>query len=103
VATLSYSAKARADLSDIWLAIATSNGVQLADDILDRIRTRADALCDHPELGPNRPEIAPKARSLLIERWLILYRIDAEAIGIIRILDGARDLRNLTDNEFPAD
>ena len=75
--------------------IAASNGERLADRILDRIIARAESLILHPELGPARPEIAPQARALLIERWLILYGIETDAIRITRIIDGARDLGNL--------
>jgi toxin ParE1/3/4 len=101
--SLSYSAAAQADLAEIWAMIASSNGGRLADMIVDRIIARAESLLRQPKLGPARPEIAPQARLLTIKRWLILYRIDNQAIRFIRILDGARDLTNLSGEEFPGD
>jgi toxin ParE1/3/4 len=35
------------------------------------------------------------ARSLVIERWLALYRIVEEGVQVVRIVDGARDLTKL--------
>jgi toxin ParE1/3/4 len=99
VASLFYSSAARADLSDIWSMIAASNGERLADTMLDRIIARAESLLQHPALGPERPDIAPHARSLLMDRWLILYRVDGDEIRVVRVLDGARDLRRLARPE----
>ena len=90
-----YSAAARADLQEIWLQIAATSGEATAERILDQIERRAGSLAAHPQLGPARPEIADGARSLLVERWLILHRAAAEVIEIVRIVDGARDLRNI--------
>jgi toxin ParE1/3/4 len=46
----------------------------------------------HPQLGRPRPEIAEGARSLVIERWIIFYRIVEDGVQIVRVVDGARDL-----------
>lgn len=42
-----------------------------------------------------RPEIGEGARSLVIERWLVLYRLVDGGVQIVRIVDGARDLDRL--------
>jgi len=49
-------------------------------------------LQEHPRLGRARPEIQPEARSIVIERWLALYRVTEDGVQIVRILDGARDV-----------
>jgi toxin ParE1/3/4 len=41
---------------------------------------------------PSPPEIQPEARSIVIERWLALYRITEDGAQVVRIIDGARDL-----------
>jgi len=45
--------------------------------IYDRIEMSCVRLVQHPQLGRARPEIAPDARALVIERWLALYRVTA--------------------------
>jgi toxin ParE1/3/4 len=93
VAQVVYSALARADMSDIWVMIARSGGVALADEKIDRFERRTAMLARHPLMGPSRPDIAEDARSLVVERWLVLYRADADAVRVMRVVDGVRDLR----------
>ena len=90
-----YSARARADMTEIWRDIALDGGAALADKKIDRIESRAAMLSQHPLMGPARPEIAEDARSLLVERWLVLYRADSDAVRVMRVVDGARDLRQI--------
>lgn len=86
-----YSDRARQDLLDIWLWIA-SDSASLADAVLDRIEQRASKLSQHREIGVARPEIGESARGLVIERWLVLYRLVDGGVQIVRIVDDARDL-----------
>ena len=76
---------------DIWLWLARDN-LALADDVLDRVDERLKQLADFPELGVARPDIAPGARSLLVERWLVLYHLNERGVNVVRIVDGVRDL-----------
>jgi toxin ParE1/3/4 len=94
-----YTKRAKHDLLDIWLWIARDNPV-LADAVLDRIEARASKLSQHREIGMARPEIGEGARGLVVERWLVLYRLVDGGVQIVRIVDGARDLRRL---DWPGD
>jgi toxin ParE1/3/4 len=49
-------------------------------------------LKDHPRLGRARPDIQPEARSLVIERWVALYRVTEGGAQIVCIVDAAGDL-----------
>jgi len=89
-----YSKRAKQDLLDIWLWIARDNA-GLADAVLDRIEQRANKLSQHREIGAARPGIGEGARGLVIERWLVLYRLVDSGVQIVRIVDGARDLGRL--------
>jgi toxin ParE1/3/4 len=89
-----YSRQAREDILSIWQHIAASDP-QTADRILDRIEERCEQLGKFPRLGPSRPEITGGARALVIDRWLAIYRISADGVQIVRIVDGARDLSRL--------
>ncbi|MGD0562918.1 MAG: type II toxin-antitoxin system RelE/ParE family toxin [Roseiarcus sp.] len=90
-----YSRRAREDLPDIWLYIARQNSEAAADRALDRIEEACRLLARHPQLGPARPEIADEARSLAIQRWLALYRLTSYGAQVVRIIDGAHDLRRI--------
>jgi toxin ParE1/3/4 len=94
-----YSARSRADIADIWRDIALDGGEALADKKVDHIERRAAMLSRHPLMGLARPEIADGARSLLVERWLVLYRADSDAVRVMRVVDGARDLRQIKLDE----
>jgi len=45
-----------------------------------------------PLIGRDRSPLAPGLRSILVRSYLIFYRIDREALVIVRILDGRRDI-----------
>lgn len=87
--------QAREDLIDIWDYLADSH-IQTANDCIDRITARCHQLADFPELGPDRSTIFKGARLLVIERWLIFYRITRDEVQIVRIVDASRNLRSLS-------
>lgn len=92
------TARATADLDEIWLYIAMDN-VPAADRLIDRITERTAALADHPRLGVARPNIAPEARMLTIGDYLVLYRVLDSDVAINRVVHGARRLEGLFDEE----
>jgi toxin ParE1/3/4 len=89
-----FSPAAEADLDHIWLNIALENPAA-ADRLIDSIGQQCGQLSQFPELGRSRPDIAEAARSLNVGNYLILYRIEARAIEVVRIIHGARDLTAL--------
>ena len=86
--------RARQDLIDIWRHIATDDP-QAADAVLDAIDAKCQMLANHPLLGPSREDIRPGMRYLVIGSYLALYRVDADAVRIVRILHARRDLEGL--------
>ena len=87
-----FTARAREDLLDIWLFVAARNSETVADRVYDGIERTCELLREHPQIGRARPEIHGDARSLVIDRWLALYRVTENGPEIVRIIDGARDL-----------
>ena len=61
----------------------------------DRIEERCRLLTEHPQIGRARPEIAEDARALVIERWLVLYRLLNDGAQVVRIIDGSRELTKI--------
>lgn len=91
MAALLFTNKARQDLLDIWRYIAVQNPI-IADKVFDRLENACQPLRHSPHLGRLRPEIGENVRCLVIDRWLVLYRVIKVGVEIVRIVDGARDL-----------
>jgi len=89
--TVKLTRKARADLSEVWLYIADRDR-KTADRVLDEIERVCQLIATHPKMGRERPEILPGLRSFGIMSWTIFYRVDADAIEVVRVLHGARDI-----------
>lgn len=86
-----HTRRARADLLDIWLEIASKNPA-VADRLYDRLEARVRVLGDHPGIGTARPDISTETRMLVEGSYVILYRIRADGVQVVRILHGARDI-----------
>ena len=85
---------AKADIIDIWRTIADSNP-NAATRMVRRIDERIKRLADFPELGPERPDLAPDLRVLIEGNYLILYRLTETSVEVVRVVHGARDMTAL--------
>ncbi|MBU0763337.1 MAG: type II toxin-antitoxin system RelE/ParE family toxin [Bacteroidetes bacterium] len=91
---LLISEQATHDLTDIWLYIA-NDSPQTADNFLDTILEQCRLFCSSPEIGRQRDELLPGIRSFPIKRYIIFYRVTIDAIEVVRILSGYRDVWSL--------
>jgi toxin ParE1/3/4 len=82
---------AEQDLLDIWTYIAKDNP-DAADRFTDLLSQKCDNLCDFPEVGTRRDELAPSLRSFPVGRYVIFYRLGDPGIEVARILSAYRDL-----------
>lgn len=87
-----------ADLDDIWSAIAIDS-VDAAERLIGRLWDAEVRLAEFPELGRRRDELFNGLRSWPVGSYLIFYIASADAILIVRILHGARDLGGLFSTE----
>jgi toxin ParE1/3/4 len=88
---VTISNQARQDLIAIWEYIADDNPSS-ADRLLDMLDARINRLADHPHLGHARPDIARDLRYLVCDSNLVLYRVLADAVEVVRVIHGARNL-----------
>jgi toxin ParE1/3/4 len=88
------TARAEQDLVEIWLYIATDNP-RAADRLLDRIDVACAHLASNPSLGPARPDLAPDLRYHVVGAHLLLYRVVAEGVELVRVVHGARHMPDL--------
>jgi toxin ParE1/3/4 len=85
------SGHARDDLDEIWLYIAADDP-PAADRFIDRLIRKVGALSESPGIGQQRPELGPELRSFPVGCHVIFYRVAPDAIDVIRIISGYRDL-----------
>lgn len=79
------------DLEEIWLYIAEDNE-GAADGMIRKIFKAIDLLTKNPMMGRAREELLPGIRSLGAPPYIVFYRAAPDAIEIVRILHGARDI-----------
>lgn len=94
MAEVFHSNRARQDLKLIWHYIAAENR-QAATRFLLRIEDRIAALREFPLMGSPRDDLGPGFRTLVIGKYLVIYRPVPEGVEIIRVVHGVRDLRRL--------
>lgn len=90
------------DVEEIWQWIAADD-VAAADRWVRLIVDTTDRLVEFPNSGPSRPELAPGARSLVVGRYLVLYRVGPDSVDIVRVVHGARELSRLLGGEGESD
>lgn len=88
--------EARRDLDDIFDYIALDNA-DAATRTLNRIYQAASRLQLFPESGRERPEVGEGARSILVGRYLLFYRVGRDNLEVARVIHGSRDLAGLLD------
>jgi toxin ParE1/3/4 len=88
------SLRARADLNDIWLYIA-SDSPEAADRFIDRLLAAGKKLAASPRIGRAREELARGVRSFPVGSYVIFYRGSRSGIEVVRILSGYRDIEAL--------
>lgn len=91
---LRISPRAREDLLEIWSYIA-EDSEENADGFIDKIHETMELLAGQPGLGRHRDELAPGIQSFPVGRYIIFYRVLSNAIEIVRVLHGARDIENI--------
>ena len=82
------------DVDEIWQWIAAEDP-DAAERWVGRVIEATDRLTEFPDSGAPRPELAPGARSIVVGRYLILYRVGPDTVDIMRIVHGARELRGI--------
>jgi toxin ParE1/3/4 len=89
------SARARADVLRVYRYLVDRNPAA-ADRVVERIERRIEQLGYFPLIGTERASLASRIRVTISGTHLIIYRVDPEAVVIVRIIDGRMDI----DEEF---
>ena len=79
------------DLEQVLDYIASSNPAAAAR-LIDRVLNAVTLLGGNPEMGPVAPLDPPERyRQVLVDRYLIVYRVDRTSIFIMRFWDTRQD------------
>jgi addiction module RelE/StbE family toxin len=93
-----WTATARRDLEAIVDYVA-ADSIENALRVLDRLQERAESLGVTAERGRIVPELRAvdvhQYREVIEHPWRIVYRIEANAVLVLAVLDGRRDLQSL--------
>lgn len=93
------SPDARQDLIDIVEYIADDN-LSAAYRLRDRLFAAFDLLAERPGLGHVRDDLIPResrVRFWAVGTYLVIYRPIGDAIQIVRVLSGYRDIAAILD------
>lgn len=71
------------------------NNVEAGERLFKMLNERFYSLTQFPNMGKPYPHLHPHIRGLLVEKYIIFYRVTAIQVEIIRIVNGRQDLTQL--------
>ncbi len=86
-----FSDEADADLLHILTYLADKNRAA-ATALANLFNTRIENLARFPFMGRDRSVFAQDLRSIVVESYVVFYRVEVERALIVRVLDGRRDI-----------
>ena len=92
MAELRYSIAAQSDLAEIEEYGARQFGPDAAEAYARDIVRALNLLVRYPYSAPARPDYGDGIRSKLVREHLILHKIDAEGVFVVRVLHHSRDI-----------
>src|SRR6056297_98118 len=88
---------AEADLEDIWLYTAQTWSPDQADTYIDSLVRTIETLVAMPTIARERDEFDPPVRIHPAAEHLIVYRVEAAVLLVIRILGGRQNWRAMLE------
>ncbi len=85
---------ARRDLDEIWDGIAADD-ISAADRMIDGLYTLIGRLREFPSMGVPRDDFRFGTRSFVHKKHLIFYTVSQDALIVLRVVYGGRDLPSL--------
>ena len=88
------SAQSEEDLVAIWRYIADDDPTA-ASSWLERIDRRIRSLARFPFLGEQQPQFGDRTRRVIEGNYVIFYDVLPDAVHVLRVFHGARNLQDL--------
>ena len=92
---LQLSAEARDDLRELEEYLRTERGDQIATNFLIRLDADLRSLATSGHPGASRGSLSPGLRLHVFERFSIYFRLTSDAVRIVHIFRGSRDLTQI--------
>jgi plasmid stabilization system protein ParE len=92
---LIFSRQSLNDLEDIQTYVANNASAEMGRHVITEILAAIDPLVEMPGNGHTRSDLSSQHRVWSVFRYLIVYRFDAQALHIVRVVHGHRDLRRI--------
>jgi toxin ParE1/3/4 len=89
------SPEADEDLIEIWAYLAHEASDRVADNQLRDIEKACSTLKNWPYSGRKRDELLPGLRSIPVHPYIVFYRVREDAVEIVRVLHGRRDIDSI--------
>ena len=89
---LRISPRADTDLAAIWDYVARNNQ-RAADRVENDLHSAMQMLAEYPGIGHTRPDVPPSYRFWRVYSFLIVYRIEVDALVVVRVIHGSREIR----------
>jgi len=86
--------KAREDLIGIGDYIAKDNMAAAAGFVL-KLKNRCESIALAPQGYRSRPEFGPDMRSVVMQSYIIFYKLAEDRIRIMRIVHGSQDFSDI--------
>lgn len=94
---LRFAPAAHADLLAIGLYIAEDDPTR-AESFVTELENKARMAAERPRSFSARDDVSPGLRAVLHGRYLIFFREYDDEVRIVRVLHGARDLKQIFDS-----
>jgi toxin ParE1/3/4 len=99
-----YAKRARNQLRSIYEYVANAASQRIAEGFVADISHYCDGLSSFPERGSRRDDLRPGLRLVGFRRRVtIAFRIDAEAVRILGVFYGGRNIEAAFSDEAPPD
>ena len=83
------------DMASIADDLADRVGLDSSDCFLQGVTAKIAWLTQFSSMGRRWDNLAPGIRNLNYEKYLIFYRVNDEAVDILRVVQGSRNLEQL--------
>ena len=89
---IAWSSGAEDDLQRIWNYLAREASIEIANRQIEKIRQLSRLLSEQPRIGRLRNSLLPGIRSVVTPPYVLFYRLSDDAVQIVRVVHGRRDI-----------
>jgi toxin ParE1/3/4 len=82
------------DLEEI-VDYLSDQGFDAGEQFLKKFAQKCRNLVNFPRIGKPYDDLRPGLRGILLDRYIIFYQVTDEAVTIVRVVRGDRDLTTL--------